>query len=285
MPTVDATQLIKELREKTGAGMMDCKKALDEAKGDLQAAITILRKKGMADAAKKSSRATKEGAVAYTTDGKVGAIVEINCETDFVAKGADFQGLVKDLVAKAKAGQLASIEAANESIVKPMVGKLGENMALRRYERFELKGAGLVAGYAHQTDPAVPAKRGALIELSAPAAAAGSPELADLAKTLLLQIVGASAKYLVREEIPAADIEKEKEIHTEVLRKEGKPEDRIAKIVEGKINKLFFQTWVLLDQISQQDNKTPIRDIVKAAGAKLGGEVKVVRFARYQLGE
>ena len=285
MPTADATQLIKELREKTGAGMMDCKKALDEAKGDLQAAVTILRKKGMADAAKKSTRATKEGAVAFASDGKAGAIIEINCETDFVAKGADFQAMVKDLVAKAKAGQLASVEAANESIVKPMVGKLGENMALRRFDRFELKGSGLIAGYAHQTDPAVPAKRGALIELSAPAAAAGSPELAELAKTLLLQIVGASAKYLNREEIPAADIEKKKEIHTEVLRKEGKPEDKIAKIVEGKINKLFFQTWVLLDQISQQDNKTPIRDIVKAAGAKLGGEIKVVRFARYQLGE
>jgi elongation factor Ts len=265
--------------------MMDCKKALDEAKGDLQAAITILRKKGMADAAKKSGRATKEGAVAFTTDGKVGAIVEINCETDFVAKGADFQGMVNDLVSKAAAGQLSSVDAANDSIVKPMVGKLGENMALRRFDRFALKGPGLVAGYAHQTDPAVPAKRGALIELSAPAAAAGSPELADLAKALLLQIVGASAKYLDRGEIPAADIEKEKEIHSEVLRKEGKPEDKIAKIVEGKINKLFYQAWVLLDQISQQDNKTPIRDLVKAAGAKLGGEVKIVRFARYQLGE
>ncbi|MDE2489994.1 MAG: translation elongation factor Ts [Elusimicrobia bacterium] len=285
MPTADATQLIKELREKTGAGMMDCKKALDEAKGDLQAAITILRKKGMADAAKKSARATKEGAVAFMTDGRTGAIVEINCETDFVAKGSDFQAMVKGLVAKAAAGQLASVEAANEEIVKPMVGKLGENMALRRFDRFALKGPGLIAGYAHQTDPAVPAKRGALIELSAPAAAASSPDLADLAKALLLQIVGASAKYLNREEIPAADIEKEKEIHTEVLRKEGKPEDKIAKIVEGKINKLFFQTWVLLDQISQQDNKTPIRDLVKAAGAKLGGEVKIVRFARYQLGE
>lgn len=281
MTTADATSLIRELREKTGAGMMDCKKALDEAKGDLQAAIVILRKKGMADAAKKSGRATKEGAVAFKTDGKTGAILEINCETDFVAKGADFQGLVKSLVEKAVAGQLGAVDAANESLVKPMVGKLGENMALRRYERFELKGAGLVAGYAHQPDPAVPAKKGALIELSGPAGA----DLSELAKTLLLQIVGASAKYLTREEVPAADIEKEKEIHTEVLKKEGKPEAQIAKIVEGKINKLFYQQYVLLDQILQMDNKTPIRDLVKAAGTKAGGEVKVVRFARYQLGE
>jgi elongation factor Ts len=265
--------------------MMDCKKALDEAKGDLAAAMTILRKKGMADAQKKSGRVTKEGAIAMRTDGKVGAIIEMNCETDFVAKGPDYQALVKTVLDKAFSSQLGSLESANEQLVKPMVGKLGENMALRRYERFELKGLGLIAGYVHQTDPAVPAKRGAMIELSAPASAVASQELADLAKTLLLQIVGASAKYLTRAEVPADDIAKEKEIHTEMLRKEGKPEAQIPKIIEGKINKLFYQAWVLMDQISQQDNKTAISEIVKAAGAKLGGEVKIVRFARYQLGE
>lgn len=286
MPTIDSTQLIKDLREKTGAGMMDCKRALDEAKGVYDEALTILRKKGMADAAKKSARVTKEGAVVFKIDGKAGAIVEINSETDFVAKGADFQAMVKNVAAKAAAGALKSVEAANEELVKPLIGKLGENMALRRYDRFELKGAGLIAGYAHQTDPAVPAKKGALVELSAPNdAAAASPELAELAKELLLQIVGFSPKYLNREEVPAADIAKEKEIHTEILRKEGKPEASIPKIIEGKINKLFYQQWVLLDQVSVRDNKTPVREIVKATGAKLGGEVKVVRFVRYQLGE
>jgi elongation factor Ts len=282
---MDATQLIKELREKTGAGMMDCKRALDEAKGDLAAAMTILRKKGMADAAKKSQRATKEGAVAFKTDGQRGAIIEINSETDFVAKGADFQALVKTLAEKACAGSLKSAEAATEEYVKPLIGKLGENMALRRFDRFELKGPGLVAGYAHQTDPAVPAKNGALIELSAPNdAAAKSPELAELAKDLLLQIVGAMPKYLAREEVPAADIAKEKEIHVEILKKEGKPEAQIEKIVEGKINKLFYQQWVLLDQVMLRDNKLTVAALLKAAGAKLGGEVKVVRFVRYQLG-
>ncbi|OGS40850.1 MAG: translation elongation factor Ts [Elusimicrobia bacterium RIFOXYD12_FULL_66_9] len=279
-------QKVKELREKTGAGMMNCKRALEEAKGDFELALVNLRKKGMADAAKKSSRATKEGAVVFKLDGKAGAIVEINSETDFVAKGADFQSLVQNVATKAAAGALKSVEAANEELVKPLVGKLGENMALRRYDRFELKGSGLIAGYAHQTDPSVPAKKGALIELSAPnEAAASSPELAELAKELLLQIVGFSPKYLNREEVPAADIEKEKEIHTEILRKEGKPEASIPKIIEGKINKLFYQQWVLLDQVSVRDNKTPVREIVKATGAKLGGEVKVVRFVRYQLGE
>jgi elongation factor Ts len=282
MTTMDATQLIKELREKTGAGMMDCKRALDEAKGDLQAAMTILRKKGMADAAKKSARVTKEGAVAFRTDGKTGAIVELNCETDFVAKGADFQALVKTVVDQAFDGKLTTVEAGNESLVKPMVGKLGENMALKRFARFELKGAGLVAGYEHRPDPALPAKRGALIEISAPKA---GPELEALARTLLLQIVGASAKYLERSEVPAADIEKEKEIHAEILRKEGKPEASIPKIIEGKINKLFYQAWVLNEQPWQQDPKKTVADLLKDASAALGGPVKIVRFARYQLGE
>ncbi len=285
MAIADATQLIKDLREKTGAGMMDCKRALDEAKGDFNEAMTILRKKGMADAAKKSARATKEGAVAFRVDGKAGAIVELNCETDFVAKGADFQAMVKTVVEKAAAGQLKSVESADADLVKPLIGKLGENMALRRFERFELKGPGLIAGYAHQTDPAVPAKSGALIEISAPSeAAAQSPELAELAKDLLLQIVGAMPKYLSRAEIPAADVAKEKEIHSEILRKEGKPEAQIEKIVEGKINKLFYQQWVLLDQVLLRDNKQTVAGLLKAAEAKLGGPVAVVRFARYQLG-
>jgi len=286
MPTIDSTQLIKELREKTGAGMMDCKRALDEAKGVYEEALVILRKKGMADAAKKSARVTKEGAVAFKSDGKIGAIVEINSETDFVAKGADFQAMVKTVVEKAAAGTLKSVESANEELVKPMVGKLGENMALRRFDRFELKGFGLVAGYAHQTDMAVPAKKGALVEITTSTeAAAKSPEVAELAKELLLQIVGFSPKYLNRSEVPAADIEKEKEIHTEILRKEGKPEASIPKIIEGKINKLFYQQWCLLDQISVRDNKTPVTEFVKAAGAKLGATITVTRFVRYQLGE
>ena len=286
MPTVDSTQLIKDLREKTGAGMMDCKRALDESKGNFDAALVVLRKKGMADAAKKSARATKEGAVAFKIDGKAGAIIEINSETDFVAKGADFQAMVKIVAEKAAAGSLKSLESANEEWVKPLVGKLGENMALRRFDRFELKGPGLIAGYAHQTDPSVPAKKGALVEISTSSeAAAKAPEVAELAKELLLQIVGFSPKYLNRSEVPAADIEKEKEIHTDMLRKEGKPEASIPKIIEGKINKLFYQQWCLLDQLSVRDNKTPVSEFLKAAGVKLGGPVTVTRFLRYQLGE
>jgi len=287
VPTMDATQAIKELREKTGAGMMDCKRAYDEAKGDFNEAMTILRKKGLSDAAKKAARATKEGAVAFKVDGKAGAIVEINSETDFVAKGSDFQAMVKTVVDKAVAGTLKDVASADAEFVKPLIGKLGENMGLRRFDRFELKGPGLIAGYAHQTDPAVPAKAGALVELSLPnEAAASSPEIAQLAKDILFQIVGnvPAAKYLTRAEVPAADVEKEKEIQTEMLKKEGKPEAQIPKILEGKINKLFYQALCLLEQPFLREPKTTVADLLKAAGAKVGGEVKIVRFVRYTLG-
>ena len=279
---------VAALRKLTGAGMMDCKRALDEAKGSLEEAMTILRKKGLSDAAKKAARVTKEGAVAFKIDGEAGAIVELNSETDFVAKGADFQGLVKNVLDKATAGTLKSVEAANDELVKPMVGKLGENLGLRRYDRYELSGPGLIAGYAHQTDPAVPAKKGALIQLTAPSeAAAKSPEMAELAKELLLQIVGniPSAKYLTREEVPSADIEKEKEIQTDILRKEGKKDEQIPKILEGKINKLFYQAYCLLEQPSIRDPKVNVTALLKNAGAKVGGEIKIAKFARYQLGE
>ncbi|NNN07541.1 MAG: translation elongation factor Ts [Elusimicrobia bacterium] len=287
MPTMDATQLIKDLREKTGAGMMDCKRALDEAKGDFNEAMTILRKKGLSDAAKKAARATKEGAVAFKLEGKFGAIVEINSETDFVAKGSDFQAMVKTVVDKAVAGTLKDVASADAEFVKPLIGKLGENLGLRRFDRFELKGPGLIAGYAHQTDPSVPAKAGALVELSLPnEAAASNPEIAQLAKDILFQIVGnvPAAKYLSRSEVPAADVEKEKEIQTEMLKKEGKPEAQIPKILEGKINKLFYQALCLLEQPFLREPKTTVADLIKAAGAKVGGEVKIVRFVRYTLG-
>jgi len=273
-------QLIKELREKTGAGMTDCKKALEEAGGRLDDALTALRKKGLADAAKRSARATKEGAVAFHVCGKSGAIVELNCETDFVARTDEFKKLAETLAVKAAGGELRRVEDGLP-LVQPVQGKMGENMGLRRLDRFELSGEGLIAGYIH-----LGAKKGALIELSASSAAASQhPAVAELAKELLLQIVGFSPKYLRREDVPAADVAKEREIHTEILRKEGKPEAAIGKILEGKLNKLFYQAFCLLEQMSVRDNKTPVSSIIKEASSKAGGEVKVVRFARYTLGE
>ncbi len=273
-------QLIKDLREKTGAGITDCKKALDEAGGRLDEALTALRKKGLADAAKRMARATKEGAVAFVVAGKAGAIIELNCETDFVARTDEFKALAQSLAQKAASGELKSLEEA-AVLVTPVQTRLGENMSLRRYERFTISAEGLISGYIH-----LGAKKGALIEIQAPsAAAAASPAAAELAKELLLQIVGSGPKYLRREDVPAADVAKEREIHAEVLLKEGKPAAAIPKIVEGKINKLFYQAFCLTEQMSLRDGKTPIASLIKDACAKAGGELKVVRFVRYTLGE
>ncbi|MBI5210917.1 MAG: translation elongation factor Ts [Elusimicrobia bacterium] len=282
---MELKELIAELRSKTGAGMMDCKRALDESKGSIEEAVTLLRKKGLADMAKRAARVTKEGVVAFASDGKAGAgsagaIIELNCETDFVAKTSEFTDLAQALAKKAASGEIREPSQA-QGMLEPVVAKLKENMAFRRLERFEPAGAGLVAGYIHHG-----AKKGALLELSAPNEAAASSEaLAELAKELNLQIVGASAKYLKRDSVPPADIQRERDIYTEVVRKEGKPEAQVPKIVDGKINKLFYQAFCLLEQMSVRDPKASVADLVKAAGAKLGGEVVVRRFVRYQLGE
>ncbi len=276
----DLNHLIRELREKTGAGIMDCKRALTETGGSFEEALTFLRKKGLADAAKKSARVTKEGLVAYAVAGSAGAIVELNCETDFVARTPEFQELGDALARKAALGEIQRPEEGTP-LVQPVFSKLGENMGLRRLTRLELKGPGLIAGYIH-----LGAKKGALIELAAASPeAAKSEALSGLAKELLLQIVGLSPRYVSRAEVPAADIEKEREIYTELLRKEGKPEAAIPKIVEGKINKLFFQSFCLLDQPSVRDNKTPVSSLIEEAMRKLPGGMIRVRFARYQLGE
>lgn len=270
--TTDLNKLVLQLREKTGAGFNDCKKALVEANGDLEAAVTALRKKGLADAAKKSARATKEGVVAYAKAGAAAALVELNSETDFVARNEEFQKLAQTLAEKYAKGELKDVEAAKE-LVQPVFMKLGENMGLRRFERYELKGEGLLSGYIH-----IGAKNGAMIELSGPADEA-------LAKELLMQIVAMKPKWVRREDVPAADVAREKEIQTESAKKEGKPEAALPKIIEGKMNKLFYQVWVLNDQLGIRDNKTPISQILAEAGKKAGKPISIARFTRYQLGE
>ncbi|MDD5629236.1 MAG: translation elongation factor Ts, partial [Elusimicrobia bacterium] len=256
----EMSRLIRELREKTGAGMTACKKALEASGWKLDEALTALRKQGQADMAKRSARATKEGAVACKAAGKNGALVELNCETDFVARTDEFKALAQALADKACAGELREPSQA-APFIEAVQTKMRENMTLRRLARFNASGEGLVAGYIH-----LGAKTGALLELAAPnAAVAAHPAVAELAKELLLQIVGFNAKYLRREEVPTDEVAKEKEIHTETLRKEGKPEAAIPKIVEGKINKLFYQAFCLLEQMSARDNKTPIAGIIKDA--------------------
>ncbi|MBI4677986.1 MAG: translation elongation factor Ts [Elusimicrobia bacterium] len=277
---MELKELITELRSKTGAGMMDCKRALEESKGKLDEAVTLLRKKGLADAARRSARVTKEGLIAYAEHGGAGALIELNCETDFVAKTEEFSSLALTLARKAAEGSLRETSQAL-GLLEPAFAKLKENLSFRRLERFAPLGPGVIAGYVHHGS-----KKGAMIELSAPSPeAAKSEALGLLAKELNLQIVGFSAKYLDKAAVPEADVARERDIFTEVVRKEGKPEAAIPKIVEGKLNKLFFQASCLLEQMSVRDNKTPVANLLKDAGAKAGGPVTVRRFARFQLGE
>ncbi len=274
------TRQIMDLRQKTGAGFMDCKKALAESGGRVDEALAYLRKKGIADAAKRVGRAAGEGLVAYAVQGKAAALIELNCETDFVAKNQEFKRLSEALASDAAAGTIADPGAA-ASRIEPIQLAMKENIRLRRLERFVLSGPGLLAGYIH-----LDGKKGALIEIKAPSeAAAASEEIKGLAKELLLQIVGSSARYLSKESVPAAEIAREREIFTAQVRAEGKPEAAVAKIVEGKIQKLFYQSHCLLEQMSLRDGKVPVAQFVADAAKKLGGVVSVARFARYQLGE
>ncbi|MBI5242442.1 MAG: translation elongation factor Ts [Elusimicrobia bacterium] len=276
------SELIRRLREKTGAGMMDCKKALVEGKGDFEKAVEHLRKKGLSDAAKRSARITKEGLIgSYISPcGKKGAVVELNCETDFVAKTEEFRELASALAEAAGEGRLPGPESAGP-IIAPMQAKLGENMGLRRFDRFELKGPGLLAAYVHTQG----GKKGAMIELSCGSDALAAHEaVAALARELALQTVAMSPKWVKRSDVPQAVVEKEKEIFAEVTRKDGKPEAAVGKIVEGKLNKLFFGAFCLLEQPSMRDPKIVMSSLVDDAAKKAGGKVEVRRFARYQLG-
>ncbi len=280
--TMSLGEQIKRVREKTGAGMMDCKRAITESKGDFDKAVEALRKKRLASAAKKASRTTKEGLVgaALNADGTVGAIVELNCETDFVAKTDEFIKLVSDLARQAMEEKIKTPQDA-DSQVKAVLAKLGENMSLKRFERFALEGSGLVTYYVHSSG----SKKGSLIELSAENdAAAKSDAASELAKELGMQIVAMSPKWLSKDDVPKETVAKEREIFETLVRKEGKPEAAVPKIVEGKINKLFFQQWCLLEQVSMRDNKTKLAKLIDEASVKAGGKLAVKRFARYQLG-
>jgi elongation factor Ts len=272
---------IRRLREKTGAGMMDCKRALTEAQGDFDKAVEVLRKKGLADAAKRSARATKEGLIAchLSPDETRGAIVELNCETDFVAKTDEFKALAGRLAEAASEAAFTAGSAA--AIIEPVQVQLKENMALRRFERFESP-SGRLAQYVHTAGY----KRGAMVELSLGEGAARSHEaVSALGRELAMQVTAMGPKWVARKDVPASEVEKEKEIYSEIVRKEGKPEASLPKIVEGKLNKLFFGSFCLVEQMSMRDNKTPVSKLVADAAAKAGGPVEVRRFTRYQLGE
>ena len=268
---------VGKLREMTGAGLMDCKKALAEAKGHLETAVDLLRKKGIASAGKKTGRATLEGAIVQyvAPGGRLGLLVEINCETDFVARNDTFKAFCDDVARKLAANLAADLEAERVAAV----AKIGENIKIARHHRIEVNGNGLVAAYIHTG-----AKVGVLVEVGAgKEATVASEDFKQLVKDITLQIAAAHPHVVTRDQVPADVLAKEKEIATEQVK--GKPPQAIAKIVEGKLEK-FYQGYCLVDQgFVKRNSEVSIKEHVASVAKQLGDEITIRRFDRFQLGE
>ena len=267
--------MVKDLRTQTGAGMMDCKKALVEAEGDIARAVDILREKGLSQAAKKASRVAAEGAVgsAVSEDGKTGTILEVNCETDFVGTNEDFRNLAASIADQILAVNPADVEALLDSeidgkkvrdLVTEAVAKIGENISVRRFVRYE-SAEGKVYSYIHGGG-----KIGVLVEMI------GADD--ELGKDIAMQVAAANPSYLDRTQVSQAEIDHEKEVLAVEARNEGQPENIIEKMVIGRINK-YYKEVCLVDQEFIKDGDLTISKLLKSKNAS------VVRFARYQLGE
>jgi elongation factor Ts len=278
---------VKKLRDATGAGMMECKAALTEANGNFEEATTVLRKRGLASAAKKAGRSTNEGLIAnrVAKDHSSGVLVEVNCESDFVARTEDFQKLMQDILDEIdKAGDRANdtwLTDANGPVValiKPVIGKLGENMAAPRLVRYA--GKGYVGQYVHPG-----AKVAVQVEFGGvKPEIAGREELTTLVKEIAMQIAALSPLYASRADVPAAVLDKERAIYRAQVEESKKPANIIDKIVEGKLGS-FYESVVLPDQVSVRDNKLKVSDVLASASKALGTPVTVTRFARLRVGE
>jgi elongation factor Ts len=271
---------VGKLREMTNAGLMDCKKALQEAKGDLNAAVDILRKKGIATAQTKAAREAREGVIAQYVQpgGRVGVLVEINCETDFVARNESFKAFCDEIAKTLATNPDADVEAARTA----QVARIGENIKISRSHRMEVNGNGMVAAYIHTG-----AKVGVLVEVGAnKEQTASTDDFKQLVRDITLQIAAAHPYAVSREQVPADVLAKEREIAAEQVK--NKPPQAIAKIVEGKLEK-FYQSYCLLDQAfvkkDEDGTEVSVRDHVARVGKRLGDELIVRRFVRFQVGE
>ncbi len=282
--------LVKELREKTGAGMMDCKRALGETQGDLESAVDWLRKKGLSAAAKKAGRVAAEGLVGVATRGKTGAVVEVNAETDFVARNDTFQHFVRSVtelalgagedVEKLKAAAYPGTGRNVGDELTHMIATIGENMALRRARRLEVKN-GVVLSYVHNALAPGLGKIGVLLALESTGDAA---KLAALGKQLAMHVAAAKPDYLDIASVDKAALERERDVLREQSRASGKPEAIIEKMVEGRLRK-FYEDVVLLEQTYVIDGESRIAKVIDAAAKELGAPVKVAGFVRFALGE
>lgn len=279
-----SASLVKELREKTNAGMMDCKKALEETQGDFEAAVEWLRKKGLASAAKKSGRIAAEGAVFAQSNGTTGVVVEINSETDFVARNDGFQTFVKDIaqhVATNPAGDIMTQKFAKtgktvEESLKEVIATLGENIVIRRALRYDVQGTGVIHTYVHGEG-----KIGVVVEIGGPA---NSADVKAFAQDVCLHIAAMNPLAISGEQMPADVVAKEREILKAKGLEQGKKAEMIDKIVDGQIRK-FMAESCLLDQAFVKNPDQKVGDYMKETAKKAGGDLVVRRFARFELGE
>jgi elongation factor Ts len=281
--------LVKELREKTGAGMMDCKKALTETAGDLEAAVDWLRKKGLAAAAKKAGRVAAEGLVAAAAAGPRGAVVEVNAETDFVARNDQFQALARAAAEAALTvgGDLGAIKAASlpgggtvADRLTTLVATIGENMSLRRSASLSVE-AGVVASYVHSAVAPGLGKIGVLVALES----AGDPErLLALGKQIAMHVAAANPSALDIGSVDPSALERERAILSEQAAASGKPAQVIEKMVEGRLRK-FYEETVLLEQLYVVDGESRVKDVVARTAKEIGAPVRLAGFLRYALGE
>ena len=281
--------MVKDLREKSGAGMMDCKKALSETAGDMDAAMDWLRTKGLAAAQKKSSRTAAEGLVGVAVSGTRGAAVEVNSETDFVAKNAQFQDFVREVtqIALSNGGDVEALKSAAmpsgttvAEVLTNNIATIGENQSLRRAKQLEVS-QGAVVSYVHNQQAPGLGKIGVLVALES---AAPVEALQDLGKQLAMHIAAAFPKALNEHDLDEAEIERERAIATEKAADSGKPADIIAKMVEGGIAK-YRKEHALVSQLFVMDGKTKISDVVAKAGKDAGHQIVLKDYVRFQLGE
>jgi elongation factor Ts len=279
-------QMVKDLRNVTGAGIMDCKEALKEKNGDIEEAKIYLREKGLSNAAKKAGRAASDGLVEseVASDGRSGVLVEVNCETDFVAKTEDFTALVGKVIAHVKENGTIGKGGvgALEDDVTAAITKLGENILISRGDRFEVPDGqtGAISAYIHPGGAI-----GVMVELRASSDDVVAKEgFAEMAKDLAMHIAASSPLYLQADQVPGSIIESERAILMAQSKDTGKPEEIVAKIVEGRINK-YLKEVCLMDQPFVKDPDQKIQSWMSAKSKELGGEIEISRFARFQRGE
>ncbi len=281
---------VKELRDKTNAGMMECKGALKETDGDIDAAIKYLRERGSIKAAKKADREAKEGLVTaqLSADGKSGILLELNCETDFVAKNDNFGAFLSEVATAVAASDAKDLEAALTvslgelsvaDAVKAKVIELGENLQFSRFERFDVSGSGAIASYIHMGG-----KVGVLLEVGCEKDDTPSQDsFKDLVKDITLHIAAAAPAGLNREDIPADLVQAEKDLFLKQMEGSGKPPEILEKIVEGKLGK-FYSEQCLVDQGFVKDPDTTISGLVETKGKELGDTLTINRFTRFAVG-